>query len=46
MLINELIESKKYVEVIALPGRGHGASDPEARRVLWNRITKYFVDNL
>lgn len=45
-LINELIENEKYVEVIALPGRGHGASDPEARVVLWNRVTKYFLDNL
>jgi dipeptidyl-peptidase 4 len=45
-LINELIENEKYVEVIALPGRGHGANDPEARVVLWNRVTKYFLDNL
>jgi dipeptidyl-peptidase-4 len=45
-VINELIENEKYVEVIALPGRGHGPTDPEARVVLWNRVTKYFLDNL
>jgi dipeptidyl-peptidase-4 len=45
-LINELIEAGKYVEVMAFPGRGHGASDPAARRVLMNRITQFFQDNL
>ena len=45
-LINELIEAGKYVEVMAFPGRGHGASDPEARRVLMNRVTQFFLDNL
>jgi dipeptidyl-peptidase-4 len=45
-VINELIENEKYAEVIALPGRGHGPTDPEARVVLWNRVTKYFLDNL
>src|SRR3984893_2898996 len=45
-VINELIENEKYVEVIALPGRGHGPTDPEARVVLWKRVTKYFLDNL
>ncbi len=45
-LINELIEAGKYVEVMAFPGRGHGASDPAARRVLMNRVTQFFLDNL
>ena len=45
-LINEMIEAGKYVEVMAFPGRGHGASDPEARRVLMNRVTQFFLDNL
>jgi dipeptidyl-peptidase-4 len=45
-LINELIEAGKYVEVMAFPGRGHGASDPAARRVLMNRITEFFLNNL
>jgi dipeptidyl-peptidase 4 len=45
-LINEMIEAGKYVEVMAFPGRGHGASDPAARRVLMNRVTQFFIDNL
>ncbi len=45
-LINDLIRDGKYVEVIALPGRGHGASDAAAQRVLWQRVTKFFTDNL
>jgi dipeptidyl-peptidase-4 len=45
-LINEMIEAGKYVEVMAFPGRGHGASDPAARRVLMNRVTQFFLDNL
>jgi dipeptidyl-peptidase 4 len=45
-LINKMIEAGKYVEVMAFPGRGHGASDPQARRVLMNRVTQFFLDNL
>ena len=45
-LINEMIEDGKYVEVMAFPGRGHGASDPAARLVLMNRVTQFFLDNL
>ncbi len=45
-VINELIENEKYAEVIALPGRGHGPTDPAARVVLWNRVMKFFLDNL
>jgi dipeptidyl-peptidase-4 len=45
-VINELIENEKYAEVIALPGRGHGPTDSEARVVLWNRVMKFFLDNL
>ncbi|MGB8524656.1 MAG: prolyl oligopeptidase family serine peptidase, partial [Candidatus Acidiferrales bacterium] len=45
-LIDELIEAGKYVEVMAFPGRGHGVSDPPARRLLWGRVTKFFLDNL
>jgi len=44
--INELIEAGKYVEVLAFPGRGHGVSDPLARRVLMQRVTQFFLDNL
>ena len=45
-LINDLIRSGKYVEVIAAPGRGHGVSDPPARKIVFNRVTQFFLDNL
>jgi dipeptidyl-peptidase 4 len=45
-VINDLIEAGKYVEVLAFPGRGHGVSDPAARRVLMKRVTQFFLDNL
>ena len=46
VLIDKLIEMGKYVEVMAVPGRGHGVSDPDARKVLMNRVTQFFLDNL
>ena len=45
-LINSLINQGKYVEVIAAPGRGHGVSDPPAERIVWNRVTEFFLANL
>ena len=45
-LIDKLIEDGKDVEVMPFPGRGHGVSDPPARIVLMNRVTKFFVENL
>jgi dipeptidyl-peptidase-4 len=45
-VINDLIEAGKYVEVLAFPGRGHGVSDPPARRVLMQHVTQFFLDNL
>jgi dipeptidyl-peptidase-4 len=45
-LINELIEQGKYVEVMPFPGRGHGVSDPAARKLLMNHVTQFFLDNL
>lgn len=45
-LINELIENGKYVEVMPFPGRGHGVSDAPARRLLMERVTHFFLDNL
>jgi dipeptidyl-peptidase-4 len=45
-LINKLIEFGKYVEVMPFPGRGHGVSDPPARKVLMNRVTQFFLENL
>ena len=44
--LNELIETGKYPEVMPFPGRGHGVSDPPARKVLMNRVTQFFLDNL
>jgi len=45
-VVNELIEAGKYVEVVPVPGRGHGVSDSAARRVLMRRVTQFFLDNL
>jgi dipeptidyl-peptidase-4 len=45
-VINALVEAGKYVEVLAFPGRGHGVSDLPARRVLMERVTQFFLDNL
>jgi dipeptidyl-peptidase 4 len=45
-LINDLIAHGKYVEVIAAPGRGHGVSDPPARKVVFTRVTQFFLENL
>ncbi len=45
-LINELIELGKYAEVMPFPGRGHGVSDAAARKMLMNRVTQFFLDNL
>jgi dipeptidyl-peptidase-4 len=45
-LINALIEDGKYVEVLPFPGRGHGVSDAPARRLLMERVTRFFLDNL
>lgn len=45
-VVDELIAKGKFVEVMPFPGRGHGVSDPPARIVLMNRVTKFFVENL
>ncbi len=45
-VINDFIEAGKYVEVLAFPGRGHGVSDPPAERVMMQRVTQFFLDNL
>ena len=45
-LVDKLIEKGKYVEVVPIPGRGHGASDPPARILLFNRVTQFFITNL
>lgn len=46
VLINDLIKAGKYPEVMPFPGRGHGVSDPPARKVLMKRATQFFLDNL
>jgi dipeptidyl-peptidase 4 len=46
VVIDKLIEAGKYAEVMVFPGRGHGVSDPPARRVLMQRVTQFFLDNL
>ena len=45
-LLDELTEAGKYVEVISLPGRKHIVNDAAAERLLWDRVTKFFLDNL
>jgi len=45
-VINDLISNGKYVEVIAAPGRGHGISDPAAHKLVFSRVTQFFLDNL
>ncbi len=45
-LVDDLIEAGKYVEVMPFPGRGHGVSDPAARRVLMTHVTQFFIENL
>jgi len=45
-LLDKLIDADKYIEVIMYPGRGHDVSDAPARIQLWQRVTKFFVDNL
>jgi dipeptidyl-peptidase-4 len=45
-LVDDLIREGKYVEVVAAPGRGHGVSDPPARKIVWERVTQFFLNNL
>ncbi|MBS1841322.1 MAG: S9 family peptidase [Acidobacteria bacterium] len=45
-VVDALIAKGKSAEVMPFPGRGHGVSDPLARIVLMNRVTKFFEDNL
>jgi dipeptidyl-peptidase-4 len=45
-VIDAVIGAGKYVEVLPFPGRGHGVSDPPARKVLMQRVAQFFSDNL
>jgi dipeptidyl-peptidase-4 len=44
--LDEATKAGIYVEVMSFPGRGHGISDPAARRILMERATQFFLDNL
>jgi dipeptidyl-peptidase 4 len=46
-MLNELIDAGHYpAELMVFPGRGHPIGDPPARIQLFNRLTKFFLDNL
>lgn len=45
-LINAAIEAGKAIEVMPFPGLGHGINDPAARRLMMERATQFFLDNL
>jgi dipeptidyl-peptidase-4 len=45
-LAEKLIQAGKYAEIAIYPGRGHGISDPPARIQLFQRVTRFFLDNL
>lgn len=44
--VDEAIKAGIYVEVMSFPGRGHGVSDPAARRIMMERAMQFFLDNL
>jgi dipeptidyl-peptidase 4 len=45
-LLNAAIEAGKAIEVMPFPGLGHGINDPAARRLMMERATQFFLDNL
>ncbi len=45
-LSEQFIKAGRYVEYQMYPGRGHGISDRPARIHLFNRVTRFFLDNL
>jgi dipeptidyl-peptidase 4 len=45
-LVEKLIQADKYAEITIYPGRGHPISDPPARIQLFQRVTRFFLDNL
>lgn len=45
-LLERLISEGKYPELMVFPGRGHGMSDHQSRIVLFERMTRFFLDNL
>ena len=45
-LLNVAIAAGKAIEVMPFPGLGHGINDPAARRLMMERATQFFLDNL
>jgi dipeptidyl-peptidase-4 len=45
-LVNGAIAAGKAIEVMPFPGLGHGINDPKARRLMMERATRFFLDNL
>jgi dipeptidyl-peptidase-4 len=45
-LLHDAIAAGKSIEVMPFPGLGHGINDSDARRLLMQRVTKFFLDNL
>jgi len=45
-LLDAAIAVGKSIEVMPFPGLGHGINDPGARRLMMQRATKFFLDNL
>ncbi|MGA2810025.1 MAG: S9 family peptidase [Candidatus Acidiferrum sp.] len=45
-LLNDAIAAGKTIEVMPFPGLGHGINDPNARRLMMQRVTRFFLDNL
>ncbi|HZC66513.1 MAG TPA: prolyl oligopeptidase family serine peptidase [Candidatus Dormibacteraeota bacterium] len=45
-LINAAIKAGKAIEVMPFPGLGHGINDAAARRLMMERATQFFLDNL
>ncbi len=45
-LLEKLVQSGHYPEVMPFAGRGHGISDPPARIQIFRRVTQFFLDNL
>ncbi|MBT9332596.1 DPP IV N-terminal domain-containing protein [Paracidobacterium acidisoli] len=45
-LLNRLLDAGKYADVLLFPDRGHTIDDPQAKRILYERMTAFFLKNL
>ncbi|MFY9530728.1 MAG: S9 family peptidase [Candidatus Acidiferrales bacterium] len=45
-LLSRFIEEGRYPEIMIFPGRGHPINDAPASILLFNRMTKFLLDNL